>query len=733
MDGGASDQATSYLATVLAEAERRLDAGDADGAVAVLDESLAQARNALAYGPQGLLHAAIGDVHRQQGTLEAALTQYEQAAAALHEAGDTAAEAGALLRCGDAQRALKRVGAATQSYTGATALYDLLDDPRGAAHGEFLLAELAAGVHRDIAEKHYARAIELYREAAGREGAGAAADAAELPEAVADPRPIDSGRMVEVAARGLERLREGPVRPAEPAPAVWTPPPAAAEPSAAAPPVRAPAVGPARNAPLPLLLPIAALALGSIGVLLIATQSAEEMVAAGIGALLLTAVLALLAVRRSRASTPYISYGAAGLAWLVLLASGARSFVRQHPGGERPAVRPTVPIVTPAPVREPWTPEGQRAIFARELAGASSPRAQADVLRRSGEFERQQGERRRCLELWAESQDRYRAAAVPGYAADVAMAIGDVHMRAGRPAPARQRFDDAVALYGEARDPQSVAGALRRRGEAEAALGRWSAAGTSYAESLRIARTQRDAQGEILALLRLAEVNQALARPAAARDLLYRAVSLSAGDVPMQARVWLALADFEAAVDQDAAALRAYESAATLAGAGRDADLEARGVRHRAAYERRLGKLEVARGRYEVAIRLALAREALVAAGLTCLRAAELEAQIGDVLAARDFYATAEALFAQRPNASGSARVALGLGDLSAQYGDPVGARREYARALELADAADHTGLQLVALERLSTLLAGQEPAAVAAYAQRAAALRAEAYGAGAA
>jgi hypothetical protein len=130
-----------------------------------------------------------------------------------------------------------------------------------------------------------------------------------------------------------------------------------------------------------------------------------------------------------------------------------------------------------------------------------------------------------------------------------------------------------------------------------------------------------------------------------------------------------------------------------------------------------------------VAIRLALAREARAAAALTCLDAAELEAQVGDALAARDFFATAEALFAQRPNASGSARAALGLGDLNARYGDAEGARREYARALELAAAADHSGLQIAALERLSRLVAAQEPDAVSEYRERAAALRAEAFG----
>src|SRR4029079_11914878 len=127
--------------------------------------------NAMALEPQGVLHAALGDLHRAQGGMEGALAQDEKAAAVLHEAGDTASEAGALLRCGDAQRALKRIGAATQSYSSAAALYVLLDDPRGAGHGEFLVAELAAGVNREIAEKHYAQAIELYREAAEREEA----------------------------------------------------------------------------------------------------------------------------------------------------------------------------------------------------------------------------------------------------------------------------------------------------------------------------------------------------------------------------------------------------------------------------------------------------------------------------------------------------------------------------------------------------------------------------------
>src|SRR5512143_53936 len=245
--GGASDQATSYLATVLSEVERRLDAGDRDGAVALLEDNLEQARNAMAYEPQGLLHAALGDVHQRAGATEAALDQYEKAAAALHEAGDVASEAGALLRCGDAQRALKRVGAATQSYGAAAALYVILGDPRGAAHGEFLLAELAAGVNRDIAEKHYAQAVDLYREAAERESP--LAEFIEAPDPVTDPRQIDSTRMAEAAQRGLDRLRAGLLRQVEPPPAEWTPP-VPSRPSPAAGGAETPAARAAAGAPV---------------------------------------------------------------------------------------------------------------------------------------------------------------------------------------------------------------------------------------------------------------------------------------------------------------------------------------------------------------------------------------------------------------------------------------------------------------------------------------------------
>ena len=112
------------------------------------------------------------------------------------------------------------------------------------------------------------------------------------------------------------------------------------------------------------------------------------------------------------------------------------------------------------------------------------------------------------------------------------------------------------------------------------------------------------------------------------------------------------------------------------------------------------GQLATARGRYEVEIRLARAREAHVAEALTCIDAAVLELEAGDILAARDLDARAEALFSDIPRSAGAARVALGLGDLDADLGDIEGARSEYSRALELSAQADHSGLQISALDR---------------------------------
>ena len=53
--GGASDEASSYLDAVLARRSDLHHAGDFDGAVAVQEDNLAQARNAMTVEPQGVL------------------------------------------------------------------------------------------------------------------------------------------------------------------------------------------------------------------------------------------------------------------------------------------------------------------------------------------------------------------------------------------------------------------------------------------------------------------------------------------------------------------------------------------------------------------------------------------------------------------------------------------------------------------------------------------------------
>lgn len=731
--GGAGDQAADYLAKVLGDVERLLGDGDADAAVALLEESLLQARDALAYGPQGLLHAALGDVHRHRQEHEAALAQYDRSAAALHEAGDTAAEAGALLRSGDAQRALKHCGAATQRYAAAAALYALLDDPRGAAHGEFLLAELAAGVHADIAERHYQQAIELYREATEREGAAAAESAPPLPDAVTDPRAVASWQMTDVAQRARERLQSAPPRAAAPSIGEWVPP--------AAPPLRdAPSASdlsssgpaPAASASAPVAaLWLAAIALGLVGVVLVAMPWGDAALLGGLVAMATAAGLVLLVVRRTGAVSQGVGYAAAGLAWMLLLASGARSLLRPSVPPPSPAVPALERAVAPTAGPAPWTPAGQRAIFESSVeAAAGEARAHADLLRRFGDFESVQGERRRSLALWTQGLERYREAGAPAAAAELALQIGDLHLRSGRPEPARAQFAAAAALYGEARDGAEVAGALRRRGNAEAAMGRWDAAAGDYGEALRLARAKRQVAEEIQLVLDIAAMEQARGHAKSARALLYRALRLSEGGNPLHARVWLALADFEAAQEVDAAAQRAYDRAVSLAGAERNAALEARGMRHWARYEHFRGLLTAARNRCEVAMRLADSREAHVAEALSRLEAAALEVELGDVLAARALYADAERLFTQRPHSRGAARVALGLGDLYARFGDADGAQAEYARALELAAGADHNGLQITAAERLIGLLATASPQAAADLRARTTALRAEAFGA---
>jgi len=737
-DRGATEPATGYLAEVLGEAQRLLDAGATDTAVDLLDANIARAREALAFRPQGILQRALGDLHRIGGNFEAACAQYDQAVAALHEAGDAATEADALLRRGDAQRALQRIGAATQSYSAAVALLDTLDDARGAAHGEFLLAGMASGVHREIAEQHYTRAVELYEEAAlhPRPDDPTGDDAAALPEAVNDPRLVDSRTMAAVAQRDLERLRSGPVQP-PPSDAVVSPaaaaPTAVYAPSPRATRVNAPVAGATASAidPQTFLL-LGALLFGICGLVWLALQWSEN-------AWLITGVLIVVAVgttlalvQGSERMSLYLKLATAGVAGTLMLASGALPSLQSNPADSLAPAPPPLPLPRAA-VSAPTSTAVQRAALAEALQAAEADgdvRRQADVLRDAGELERDDEQPQQALELWTRAFDLYAAAAQSAPAAAVAVQLGDAFMHTQRPEPARQRFDAAARLYREVRDAPGYGHAVRRRGDAEAALQRWPDAQASYGDALTLAQRLADPNGEIRLTVRLAATQQALGHTPEARALLDKALRLSndAG-TPMQARVWLAVANFEASLDRDGPALRAYERAVTLAGAARDARLEARAFRSRGDYERRRGKLAIARGTYEVAIRLAHARDEPSAEALCRVHAAELAIQMRDFDTARDQYAGAQALYEEQPQLAGAPRVALGLGDLEASLNQADAAQAQYLRGLDLATRSSHVGLQIDALERLTKLLLASEPAAADEYLQRAAALRAEAFG----
>jgi len=318
-------------------------------------------------------------------------------------------------------------------------------------------------------------------------------------------------------------------------------------------------------------------------------------------------------------------------------------------------------------------------------------------------------------------------------AAAVSTSLGDVLLITHRPEPARQRFDTAHTLYADLHDDAGRTRALRKRGDAESALRRWVDAHASYSEALALMQQVGDVESRIDLTLRLAAVEGALAHADAARALFNETQRLAAaGEAATQARVWLQVADFEVAAAQSGSAQRAYERAITLAGAARDGGLEARALRHRARYERQIGRVETACGTVELAVRAARARSASAAEALSHLDAAAVAAQLHDEQAARDQYGTAQTIYAQQRHSIGAARVALGLGDLEAGMGRSEAARTSYALALQLAREADHVGLQIDALDRLTHLMATQDQQGAGELGQRAEALRREAFGAAA-
>ncbi|MGH7786786.1 MAG: tetratricopeptide repeat protein [Candidatus Binatia bacterium] len=768
-DGPQQDAPAGNVTAVLADVRARLDAGDGEGARRLLEQAVAAAGKAGDSGSQAALHGALADLHRQLGELDVALEHYERAADGFRAAGDPAAEADALLSVGDVQRALLRPEQAEPVFEAAAALFESLDDPLGRAHAEYRLGVLAGRERRDLAEQHYQRATGLFTEAEDRQSRTTLRlSNPHLPDRVGDSRLYGAWIMAKVAEREMERLAP-PAAPAA-APPPSSPPidpllrelgepeePVAAPPETSVPellaglgpdlgseeapeavpeaaqeaaPEAAPeaaGISPAEMKNAGLLL--AALASTFCGLMLLSSRLLGPSLAVGVGLAVAAAMAAFVLGGRLGLHSPHLKRGVP-LAVALLVLGLPMPIVRSF----RP--EQAAPVVVPAAVApEPVTlspAEQARADFERQLAqlvAQGDVRGQADLLRRQGELEREQGQRR-SLELFERSCALYRSmgAAVP--AAEVAALMGDVLIDAGRPEPARQQFVVAVGLYTEGGEATGAMRAMRKRGDAERALQRWDAAAESYAQALALAQRDKDADGEIALILRLGAVEQARGRVDVARPLFEQALRLSdRRSTPVQARVWLARGDFEAALGRDAAALNAYEQAVTLGGATGDARMEARAWRHRSDYERRRGRLDQARAHYQFALRAARRREHTKSEALTLLRLAEVEAARRDPAAARARYAEAQALYERQRHAKGGALVAIGLGDLEAAQAQGEAARASYAQALQLAETNGAVSLQITALDRMQRLLGEREPQAAQDYAQRAAALRADAFG----
>ncbi|MEO8604290.1 MAG: tetratricopeptide repeat protein, partial [bacterium] len=176
------------MAAILARVQAALADGDSAGALTLLDAALVMARRDPDSTARGLLQRGLGDVHAQSGRADAALRQYEDAITALRLAGNAAAEADTWLSAGDAQRTLQRPEKAAQAYATAGALFESVDDPCGAGHSQFRRAGLAGAERADTAEAHYARAVELYTEAADRQSGGLRLTNPHLPDVVQDSR-----------------------------------------------------------------------------------------------------------------------------------------------------------------------------------------------------------------------------------------------------------------------------------------------------------------------------------------------------------------------------------------------------------------------------------------------------------------------------------------------------------------------------------------------------------------
>ena len=211
---GEGNAAAIDLKAVLADAQRLLTEGNAEGARRELERARVGCRQAGDRATEATALRLLGDLEWTQGRHPRALQQWERTQAMWHELGDAVHEADTLLSVGDARRALDRAAQARDAYRAAGALYTTLGDVLGQAHAAFRLGELALRQAPERAQQELTRAMALYEEADRRVWSGGLRISdPHLPDRVDDPRAIDPWVMAKVVERELTALQ----RPPEPA------------------------------------------------------------------------------------------------------------------------------------------------------------------------------------------------------------------------------------------------------------------------------------------------------------------------------------------------------------------------------------------------------------------------------------------------------------------------------------------------------------------------------------
>ena len=729
---GEGNAAAIDLKAVLADAQRLLTEGNAEGARRELERARAGCRQAGDRATEATALRLLGDLEWTQGRHPRALQQWERAQAMWHELGDAVHEADTLLSVGDARRALDRAAQASDAYRAAGALYETLGDVLGQAHAAFRLGELALRQTPARAQQELTRAMALYEEADRRVWSGGLRISdPHLPDRVDDPRAIDPWVMAKVVERELTALQ----RQAEPVKLSAADDKPAATATAA---VEAHAKSTAhRRELIAAAVILGSVSLGFLVLVILASYApalsvrAEKMIFGFVG--LIAASISWLMVRTADIESKPLKHFVPVAVAALVYSGGLLFFMSHRHAVSQQEVWDGI-VAVPADLSVPGAGapardgSAARRAYADTLAlyeRQGNRMGQADVLLASAQLEQSLEQPDQALLLYSRSYALYREVGALGPAAQIAITMGDTLRARQRFAPAGENYTNAFGLYQKLGDPNAAIGALRKRGAVERKLGRLDAARDSYLQALALANQQSNGESRLALLLGVGRVEAAAGRTERARQAFGQALSLAQerGDVAGQARVWLATAQLEMGLERPDAAHAAFEKAVELANTARDPRLEARLWRLRGDAESGRA-LDVARQHYALALQIAQQGKLLPEQAHTLLRLAAVDLQLRDAEAARAEYTQAAALHAQLAQPIGRARATLGLGDVEATLGRAQPAVEAYGRARELfAQASDRAG-QIATLERLARLTSASNPQQAREYEAQAAALR---------